>query len=75
MKTTRELSQGGWHVQGIDLSGKVAVLTGSTAGMGFALKWEHINLTGDYHWHRDGGLRNRKLRPPRNVFAPPRALP
>jgi hypothetical protein len=27
------------------------------------LKWEHINLTGDYHWRRDGGLRNRKLRP------------
>ena len=22
-----------------------------------------INLTGDYHWRRDGGLRNRKLRP------------
>jgi hypothetical protein len=22
------------------------------------LKWEHINLTGDYHWRRDGGLRN-----------------
>jgi hypothetical protein len=20
------------------------------------LKWEHINLTGDYHWRRDGGL-------------------
>jgi hypothetical protein len=27
------------------------------------LTWEHINLTGDYHWRRDGGLRNRKLRP------------
>jgi hypothetical protein len=27
------------------------------------LKWEHINWTGDYHWRRDGGLRNRKLRP------------
>jgi ABC-type nitrate/sulfonate/bicarbonate transport system ATPase subunit len=39
------------------------------------LKWEHINLTGDYHWRRDGGLRNRKLRPLRNVFAPPTALP
>ncbi len=25
------------------------------------LNWEHINLTGDYHWRRDGGLRNRKL--------------
>ena len=34
-----------------------------------------INLTGDYYWHRDGGLRNRKLRPLRNAFAPPRALP
>jgi hypothetical protein len=22
-----------------------------------------FNLTGDYHWRRDGGLRNRKLRP------------
>jgi hypothetical protein len=30
------------------------------------LKWEHINLTGDYHWRRDGGLRNRKLRPLRS---------
>jgi hypothetical protein len=27
------------------------------------LKWEHINLTGDYHWRKDAGLRNRKLRP------------
>ena len=27
------------------------------------LKWEHINLTGDYHWRRGWGLRNRKLRP------------
>jgi ATP dependent DNA ligase domain len=39
------------------------------------LKWEHINLTGDYHWRRDSGLRNRKLRPLRNAFAPPTALP
>ncbi len=23
------------------------------------LKWEHINLTGDYHWRKDAGLRNR----------------
>jgi Tn3 transposase DDE domain-containing protein len=30
------------------------------------LKWEHINLTGVYHWRRDGGLRNRKLRPLRS---------
>ena len=34
------------------------------------LKWEHINLTGDYHRRRDGGLRNRKLRPLRTAFAP-----
>ena len=33
------------------------------------LKWEHINLTGDYHWRRDGGLRNRKSRPLRNALA------
>jgi TnpA family transposase len=30
------------------------------------LKWEHINLTGDYRWRRDGGLRNRALRPLRS---------
>ena len=34
------------------------------------LKWEHINLTGDYHWRRDGGLRNRKLRPVRSQPLP-----
>jgi hypothetical protein len=34
-----------------------------------------INLTGDYHWRRDGGLRNRKLRPPATAFAPPATLP
>jgi hypothetical protein len=39
------------------------------------LKWEHINWTGDYHWRRDGGLRNRKLRPLRTAFAPPPTLP
>lgn len=33
------------------------------------LKWEHINMTGDYHWRRDGGLRNRKSRPLRNALA------
>jgi TnpA family transposase len=27
------------------------------------LKWEHINLTGDYHWRKDAGLRSRKMRP------------
>ena len=27
------------------------------------LKWEHINLTGDYHWRKDAGLRNGELRP------------
>lgn len=30
------------------------------------LKWEHINLTGDYHWRKDGGLQNRELRPLRS---------
>jgi hypothetical protein len=34
------------------------------------LKWEHINLTGDYHWRRDGGLPNRKLRPLRRQPLP-----
>jgi TnpA family transposase len=34
------------------------------------LKWEHINLTGDYRWRPDGGLGNRKLRPLRAVPAP-----
>jgi len=27
------------------------------------LGWEHINLTGDYLWRSDGGLRRGKLRP------------
>ena len=27
------------------------------------LKWEHINLTGDYHWRKDAGLQDAKLRP------------
>ena len=27
------------------------------------LKWEHINLTGDYRWRKDAGLGNRTLRP------------
>ena len=27
------------------------------------LKWEHINLTGDYHWRKDAGLRNRNCGP------------
>ena len=27
------------------------------------LKWEHVNLTGDYHWRKDAGLRNGKLCP------------
>ena len=31
------------------------------------LKWEHINLTGDYHWRKDAGLRNHKLRPLRAI--------
>ena len=33
------------------------------------LKWEHINLTGDYHWRPDGGLGDRKLRPLRALPA------
>jgi TnpA family transposase len=39
------------------------------------LKWEHINLTGDYHWRRDGGLRNRKLRPLRSQPPPTGSAP
>ncbi len=27
------------------------------------LKWDHINLTGDYRWPKDTGLGRRKLRP------------
>jgi Tn3 transposase DDE domain len=27
------------------------------------LGWEHINLTGDYVWRPDGGVRNSRLRP------------
>lgn len=34
------------------------------------LKWEHINLTGDYDWRKDAGLRNRKLRPLRTGVIP-----
>jgi Tn3 transposase DDE domain-containing protein len=32
------------------------------------LKWEHINLTGDYHWRRDGGVNSP--RPPIAVGMP-----
>jgi hypothetical protein len=39
------------------------------------LKWEHINLTGDYRWSRDSGLRNRKLRALRTAFAPFATVP
>jgi hypothetical protein len=39
------------------------------------LKWEHIKLTGDYHWRRDGGLRNRKLRPLRSQPLPVKFAP
>ena len=42
-------------------------VTGALLGHLSPLKWEHINLTGDYHWRRDGGLRNRKLRPLRSL--------
>jgi hypothetical protein len=34
------------------------------------LKWEHINLTGDYHGRRDAGLGNGKLRFLRATPAP-----
>jgi TnpA family transposase len=37
------------------------------------LGWEHINLTGDYVWRPDGGVRNSRLRPLRlkpQRFAP-----
>lgn len=27
------------------------------------LKWEYSNLTGDYHWRKEAGLRDGKLRP------------
>ena len=30
------------------------------------LAWEHINLTGDYVWRPDGGLRQGKFRPLRH---------
>jgi TnpA family transposase len=30
------------------------------------LKWQHINLTGDYHWRKNAGLRHRRLRPLRS---------
>ncbi len=38
------------------------------------LKLEHIDVTGDYHWRRDGGLRNRKLRPLWTAFVQPATL-
>ena len=27
------------------------------------LKWEHINLTGDYHWRKDARLQDGKFAP------------
>ena len=39
------------------------------------LKWEHINLTGDYHWPEDGGLRIRQLRPLRSGLGTPLSFP
>jgi hypothetical protein len=30
--------------------------------MPWRASWEHINLTGDYVWRPDGGLRKRSLR-------------
>jgi Tn3 transposase DDE domain len=35
------------------------------------LGWEHINLTGDYHWRNDGGVPRGKLRPLRTGLTPP----
>jgi len=39
------------------------------------LGWEHINLTGDYVWRSDGGVRKVRLRPlrlsPQWAAAPP----
>ena len=39
------------------------IVSGETLAHLSPLKWEHINLTGDYHWRKDAGLRNRKSRP------------
>jgi TnpA family transposase len=39
------------------------------------LKWEHINLTGDYHWRKDAGLRKGRLRPLRSRQSPPSGAP
>ena len=39
------------------------------------LKCEHINLTGDYHWRKDAGLRNRELRPLRTNNPLPSVTP
>jgi Tn3 transposase DDE domain len=32
------------------------------------LGWEHINLTGDYAWHRSRAIEMRKFRPLRPFF-------
>jgi hypothetical protein len=39
------------------------IVSGETLAHLSPLKWEHINLTGDYLWRKDAGLRNRKSRP------------
>ena len=50
-------------------------VSGETLAHLSPLKWEHINLTGDYHWRKDAGLRNRKLRPLRTNNLQPSVTP
>ena len=38
------------------------------------LKWEHINLTGDYRWRKDAGLGNRTFTSPQNQPFPGQRL-
>jgi hypothetical protein len=45
-------------------------LSGAERRPNVRTEWEHINPTGDYLWRRDGGLRNRKLRPLRSQPLP-----
>jgi hypothetical protein len=39
------------------------IVSGETLAHLSPLKWEHINLTGDYHWRKDAGLRNANHAP------------
>jgi hypothetical protein len=50
-----------WAVAAIRQTGQT--VSGEALAHLSPLKWEHINLTGDYHWCKDAGLRNRKSRP------------